>query len=690
MVATLAETILASEDSVSPFTVSKPANYNSSDQVLIVVIGQHGGDGTELTAPDATWVQKGSIWNVGTAPNSVNGKVFARKFNGAEPASWDFPYNGTSDICLAVFRVTGVRTSNLIVSIATSTFASSTSSMNSPTVTPADNDDLLICVLEVFGNATALSETDPTGTTDRGQTQVAGNFMSLAAVSQPLTSSAATGVRTWTSVTPTGQLAATVSVVINSEPPQAPAPQVIPWYLLSQLILSSSKQTVDPPAPAGGQTAVLAQAVETDIARLVFAPLMRAIETDIAQAMGRLKTKVIGQAIETDVSQAMGRLKTRVIGQALETDVSQAITRHKTKIIGQSTETDIAQAFTVKKVKVIGQATETDVSQAISRIKTKVIGQALETDISQAFGRLKTKLLGQPSETDLAQIITPASAGVVGKAIETDTASILGRLETKVIGQTTETDIARIITETKALLVGKATETDIAQSITHTKLKLIGQVTETDIAQSLTVVHGAHIIGQAVETDIASSIISPAPGGVDIMRHFDSSVIFDTANILVTGVGLALTNTTNGSPNRQCVLPGAEVAWDDCDCGGQLGVVIPRRYASNNFPNEAVVVRDCENAIVVAQLVMNLSRCAPSSSDDGSPPSCNDLMETARRQEQDAFVVRSTAQCILESLERTSDLCNFSITEHVSVGPSGGCYATELKINVGFYVNCGC
>lgn len=402
---------------------------------------------------------------------------------------------------------------------------------------------------------------------------------------------------------------------------------------------------------ASGQSAAIGIATETDtVPALIEPPIFKAIETDTAQTLGRLSTTAITIASETDTAQTFGRLSTTALVKASEIDTAQLLGRLSTTAIGQALETDSAQTLGRLSTTAIILASEIDTAQTLGRLSTTAVNAALETDTALPISRLKAKLIGIATQNNIALVITPQSAGHLSTAFETDTAQLLGRLSTTAIGIALEIDTARII---NAAFSG-------------------------------------HPVNTAFENDNALGILSPAPGGVDIMRHFDSSVIFDTANILVTGVGLALTNTTNGAPERQCVMPGAEIAWDDCDCGGQLGVAIPRRYPSNSFPNEAVVIRDCENAIIVAQLIMNLARCAPSSSDDGSPPSCQDLMEAARRQEQDAYIVRATAQCILEGLERTSDLSNFNITEHVTVGPSGGCYATELKINVGFYINCGC
>lgn len=210
MAANVVETIWYSEDSVSPLTVSKPASF-AAGQILIAVIVQHNNPSaqSDLSTPSG-WTFQGAL--DGTLSD---GKVFSYVFTGSDPATWDFPYRATADTCLGLFRITGADTTPTVVVTSTPT-GSVTSPINSPTVTPTGSDDLLICVLANHGNGSAFSETDPSGMTDLGQVQVAGNFFALAAAKEQLASSSATGVRTWTSVSPTGQTGGTLSIAIKS------------------------------------------------------------------------------------------------------------------------------------------------------------------------------------------------------------------------------------------------------------------------------------------------------------------------------------------------------------------------------------------------------------------------------------------------------------------------------------------
>jgi hypothetical protein len=229
--ADVAEVVFYQEDAASPFTVLKPAAF-AAGQLLVAVVVQTDGTLAGLTAPSTggdVWTQQGSYSEVGTG-NSSFAKVWSHPWSGSESASWAFGYTSTVDACLTLLRIIRADTTP-VIGVASNTFDASAASMDSPTITPPGANDLLLCTLGVFGNATALVETDPAGMANLGQVQVAGNFMALAVASQQLTSGAATGVRSWTGVTPTGQTAGTFSITVKSAAaPVAWVPPVLSPY----------------------------------------------------------------------------------------------------------------------------------------------------------------------------------------------------------------------------------------------------------------------------------------------------------------------------------------------------------------------------------------------------------------------------------------------------------------------------
>lgn len=226
MSADVAEVVWYNEDSASPLTVSKPAAF-ASGQILVAVFCAHGTTLADMTAPSG-WTASGTTWQVAGV---TYGKVFYHVFAGGDPSTWDFPYGAGDDVCLGLFRITGADTTPTLV-VGATPITSIASSDDSPSVTPTGTDDLLICTLADIGSGSALVETDPSGMTDRSQTQIAGNFMALAGASQQLASGSATGVKTWTSVTPTGVGGGTFSIAIKSAAGGAgildPRTQIVP------------------------------------------------------------------------------------------------------------------------------------------------------------------------------------------------------------------------------------------------------------------------------------------------------------------------------------------------------------------------------------------------------------------------------------------------------------------------------
>lgn len=210
MSAAVASVTWYAEDSASPCTVAKPGAAAAGD-LLVAVFIQHNNPSaqSDLTQPSG-WSTPGILDGV-----LVDGKVFAHVVAGGDPATWDFPYKSTADVALGLWHITGADiTPTLVVSTTPTTTV--TSPMDSPSVTPSGADDLLICCISDICNGTQLVVTIPSGMTDRGLGEVTGHFMSTYGASQQLASAAATGVRTWTSVSPTGITGGTWTIAIKS------------------------------------------------------------------------------------------------------------------------------------------------------------------------------------------------------------------------------------------------------------------------------------------------------------------------------------------------------------------------------------------------------------------------------------------------------------------------------------------
>lgn len=235
--ADVAEVVFYVEDSTPPLTVTKPAAFGP-DEMLVAVLFQDGSTLGSLTAPSG-WVVPSGTTSVSIT--NMRAKVWVHSYTATDPATWDFGYDGTSAVNLHLYRITRGDLTPTVLVEATG-IASSTASMDSPSITPASFDDLLLSSMAIFCNGTHLQATTPSGMTDQGQAIHPTNGISSAAASEQLPSSSPTGVRTWTSCAPTGEAAALFSIAVRTSPdpppdlylPGAMLPPPLLWELVGR------------------------------------------------------------------------------------------------------------------------------------------------------------------------------------------------------------------------------------------------------------------------------------------------------------------------------------------------------------------------------------------------------------------------------------------------------------------------
>lgn len=136
-------------------------------------------------------------------------------------------------------------------------------------------------------------------------------------------------------------------------------------------------------------------------------------------------------------------------------------------------------------------------------------------------------------------------------------------------------------------------------------------------------------------------------------------------------------------PDRSGVVPGA-IAWDSCDCG-MLAVSVARVYLSDTFPDELVtrVSAGCDPAWEVAELVIQVIRCAPNPDNLGNPPTVAALAASAQLVACDAYETLRATSVTLCQMRGERDIIDYLIRPQVAQGPQGGCVGTELRALVG-------
>jgi hypothetical protein len=160
-----------------------------------------------------------------------------------------------------------------------------------------------------------------------------------------------------------------------------------------------------------------------------------------------------------------------------------------------------------------------------------------------------------------------------------------------------------------------------------------------------------------------------------------------------------------GCPCRACVVPG-QAAWDSCEdpcdgsggTGGQLTVNVARMWQSSLETFPSTESRDSQvrgkrgcvlPQLTAVELVITVLRCVPVPSDDGCPPSCEDLAAAARVINIDGASVVNALDCCLPGLGTRRQGLIYSVGIQRQVGPQGGCAGVEQRVTVGL-VNCRC
>lgn len=148
-------------------------------------------------------------------------------------------------------------------------------------------------------------------------------------------------------------------------------------------------------------------------------------------------------------------------------------------------------------------------------------------------------------------------------------------------------------------------------------------------------------------------------------------------------VGDALAAALGGKPEVCAVVPGRDVAIDDC-CAGLAWVRIVRTFPSEpgEFPNprQTALTDGCDPGLFWAvELGVGTARCAPTLDDAGNAPTAAQLEDSARVLADDAGRIRRTLLCDLPAVPSVEEL---AIGEQSNVGPQGGCVGQEVLVTV--------
>ena len=268
-----------------------------------------------------------------------------------------------------------------------------------------------------------------------------------------------------------------------------------------------------PGTEAGGLTQTVGQTVETDAAQAIThlkSKLLGQITgTDTAQNVQEVKRKAIGQVTGSDSAQTITpvHILTGVIGQVTETSTSQTVTKRKQKLLGLVSETSTANTVTPRKSRAVAQVTETSAAQALVELKRKLLGQVTETNIAQTVSHRKIKVITQVTESNIAQIVKRVHLRTVAQISETSAPQPVTHKKAKIIGLVSEINTADTVTRAgTATTVSMVTESNTAQPISHVKVKVVSQIVETNTANAIARIK-TKLVGQVNEIDLARVIV---------------------------------------------------------------------------------------------------------------------------------------------------------------------------------------
>jgi hypothetical protein len=141
----------------------------------------------------------------------------------------------------------------------------------------------------------------------------------------------------------------------------------------------------------------------------------------------------------------------------------------------------------------------------------------------------------------------------------------------------------------------------------------------------------------------------------------------------------AVRDAVDPTPCRSGVVPGA-IAWDDCTCG-LLATSWSMTYLSDNFPEQASSVPgNCETAWDVAEIVIQLLRCAPTVDSQGRSPSLESLAAAATLMAVDGNRMERAVSGLLCGLKDQNRIIDSLISPRTSQGPEGGCVGSEQRV----------
>src|SRR5512146_2071700 len=109
-------------------------------------------------------------------------------------------------------------------------------------------------------------------------------------------------------------------------------------------------------------------------------------------------------------------------------------------------------------------------------------------------------------------------------------------------------------------------------------------------------------------------------------------IVTGAAQATLTELGLTPEAAVDVNAVRFCPLVPGSIAWDACDCSGQLAFSIQRIVPTSTYPIDAsslAIQGGCEPPGLMAECIASWSRCVPGMDAQGHAPRCPNLYASA-------------------------------------------------------------
>jgi hypothetical protein len=129
---------------------------------------------------------------------------------------------------------------------------------------------------------------------------------------------------------------------------------------------------------------------------------------------------------------------------------------------------------------------------------------------------------------------------------------------------------------------------------------------------------------------------------------------------------------------RVTMMPGSDIVWDVCDCGGQLWIRVVSIVGAAALSEPAG--QPCAGMYQI-RCGIGIVRCAHTVDDEGNPPTPAEMTADALQTFQDrADIIQGILCCIAPCIDEDYSMGTLRIEDWLPVGPQGGCVGGEVTI----------